>query len=244
MNMIGKITIYVSGFSLGSGLGYLLSEYILNKISDEEARIRDEVIEKDIIKHYTGLVADQNDEPVAISEKELKSFKSNVKTVTDYAAISKDSQIKESIDKVASKYLGETAFTKVDQPIPDEPYLISLLEFSSTTSQSTNLKRSLEYYAGDNVLTDETGIVVESVSLIGPNALLNFGKLSDDPDVVYVRNNRLAIDYEIIRRNNKYNELVLGLPVVAPKKESVRDRSRRDRRPTKKVESDDSDEED
>ena len=68
-------------------------------------------------------------------------------------------------------------------------------------------KEHMTYYELDRVLTFDSGdIVYEPSELIG-DGLKRFGESSQDPDVVYVRNKDLRIDYEITRISEAYNEI-------------------------------------
>lgn len=70
---------------------------------------------------------------------------------------------------------------------------------------------ALTYFAGDDVLLDEKEEVVENpVDLIGVDNL-QFGRWSDQPNVVYVRNETHCIEFEIILSEGKYSVEVLGL---------------------------------
>lgn len=63
------------------------------------------------------------------------------------------------------------------------------------------------YYEGDSTLADESEEIIQDVDgTIGENALVSFGHMSGDPNVVYVRNERLSIDYEVIRLSKKYSD--------------------------------------
>lgn len=86
------------------------------------------------------------------------------------------------------------------------PYVIDFEEFCE--EYENHDKVTLTYYEGDDTLADETEEIIADVSeTIGDEALKCFGQGSDDPDVVYVRNERLGIDYEVVRQGNKYSDL-------------------------------------
>jgi hypothetical protein len=73
----------------------------------------------------------------------------------------------------------------------------------------------------DDTLSDENEEIISDVSyVIGYDALSSFGDGSDDPDIVYVRNEKLQTDYEVTRLNKSYSETVLG--VIPEKKPRAR----------------------
>ena len=72
-------------------------------------------------------------------------------------------------------------------------------------SQST-----LTWYAQDEVLTDEHDTVLNQPwNLIGVGMNM-FGHGSGDPDVVYIRNEHLEAEYEVLRDPGSYAVQVLG----------------------------------
>ena len=88
------------------------------------------------------------------------------------------------------------------------PYPISIEEFME---DNENNKVTLTYYDGDDVLTDERDDVVRNISsLIGDDFLINFGNRSGDESIVYVRNEKLHLDAEVVRDERKYTEVILG----------------------------------
>lgn len=93
---------------------------------------------------------------------------------------------------------------------PSRPYIISVEDFNECDREYE--QETLMYYQGDETLLDESEEIISNVNeLIGDEALLNFGKNSDDPDVVYVRNEKLTMDYEIIRQEGSYSEICSGV---------------------------------
>lgn len=67
------------------------------------------------------------------------------------------------------------------------------------------------WYAGDGVLADEKEEHIPiPESVVGKRALNNFGHGSRDPNIVYVRNEKLGIDVEVVHNDGKYTEQVQG----------------------------------
>lgn len=92
---------------------------------------------------------------------------------------------------------------------PDGPYAIDANTFFENQAGYKNI--SLTWFNGDKVLMDENDGVVETVSTnIGNHNLKKFGHLSGDANVVYVRNEHLQVDFEILLSQEKYSEVVLG----------------------------------
>ncbi|MET0786535.1 MAG: hypothetical protein ABWY25_07515 [Paenisporosarcina sp.] len=89
---------------------------------------------------------------------------------------------------------------------PEHPYIIHRDEYFSDEmdfSQST-----LSFYAGDQILCDE-----EDVPIYNPEKVvgkLEFGKGSRDPSIVYIRNEKLQAEYEVLLDPGYYQTEVLG----------------------------------
>jgi tetrahydromethanopterin S-methyltransferase subunit G len=93
---------------------------------------------------------------------------------------------------------------------PDQPYIIHHDEFFENEKEYE--QTTLTFYEGDDTLADDKEAVVpDSDSTVGDDNLMRFGHGSKDENVVYVRNDRLELDFEIIRSDGKYSVEVLGL---------------------------------
>lgn len=82
------------------------------------------------------------------------------------------------------------------------PYVISPEEFGDIKEFSS---QALDYFA-DGVLADGWGVELDIEETIGEDALDHFGDYVDD--IVYVRNERTEIDYEVTRDPRTYGEAV------------------------------------
>ncbi|MDO4292094.1 MAG: hypothetical protein Q4C65_02575 [Eubacteriales bacterium] len=85
----------------------------------------------------------------------------------------------------------------------DRPYLIAAEDFGTLAGYEAI---SLIYYS-DHVLTDEMNEFVEDVDdVIGFESLNHFDDYEED--AVFVRNDRLKADYEILKDNRPYSEAI------------------------------------
>ena len=114
----------------------------------------------------------------------------------------------------------------------DAPYIITHDEYFAGDKDYD--MSSLTYYEKDDTLTDEHDKPLEETNkIVGDDHLVRFGSGSKDKNVVYVRNDRLGIDYEITRSRGSYLEDVLGMAEEDPgelKHSDQRDRRRAMRR--------------
>jgi hypothetical protein len=84
---------------------------------------------------------------------------------------------------------------------PDGPYVIPPEEFGEIRHYG---KISLTCYA-DGILADDGGELVDDVEgTVGADSLMKFGEYEDDS--VFVRNDRLKCDYEILLDQRKYSD--------------------------------------
>lgn len=91
----------------------------------------------------------------------------------------------------------------------DYPYLIAEKEFEDNLEEYSQI--TLLYYA-DNVLADEQGGVVGNIKhLLGKDAIKQFGYDQENPNTLFVRNDKRKTEYQVIRLDGTHSELVLGI---------------------------------
>ena len=90
----------------------------------------------------------------------------------------------------------------------DKPYVIAPEEFGELDDYETI---SLIYYA-DHILADDNDEIVEDIEdVVGFDSLNSFGEYEDDS--VFVRNDRLKCDYEILLDQRRYSDVVNRKPI-------------------------------
>ena len=103
---------------------------------------------------------------------------------------------------------------------PDHPYVISFAEFQEDEEHYDKI--SIEYFEFDNTLADDREQIIPEVDeTVGRRNLSRFGQGSEDPNIVYVRNERLHVDFEIARNDKGYAEIVLGVDPEPRQKKRV-----------------------
>jgi len=89
----------------------------------------------------------------------------------------------------------------------ERPYVIEHEEFV----QSENDVRTLTFFEGDGILADEQDEhIPDTDAIVGDENLIRFGHGSYDPNIVYIRNERIGVDFEVNRVEGKYAEVILG----------------------------------
>ena len=96
---------------------------------------------------------------------------------------------------------------KEEPMIVDKPYVITPEEFGDLDDYETI---SLTYYA-DQILADDNDVIVDDIEdVVGFDSLNSFGEYEDDS--VFVRNDRLKCDYEILLDQRKYSDVIKRRP--------------------------------
>ena len=89
----------------------------------------------------------------------------------------------------------------------NKPYVITPEEFSDNADYAVV---SLNYYA-DGTLADDWDNPIEDVEgLVGKESLSHFGEYEDDS--VYVRNDEIKTDFEILLDTRKYSDVIKAGP--------------------------------
>lgn len=105
---------------------------------------------------------------------------------------------------------------------PERPYVVHREEFFEETEEEHYRQRTLTYYNGDDVLVDEDNSPIYNyVQVVGE---MKFGHGSGDPNVVYVRNEKLKAEYEIVLDSGLYSVEVLGHDIEDNQRAQRRDR--------------------
>jgi hypothetical protein len=105
----------------------------------------------------------------------------------------------------------------------DKPYIISIDEHMEGVDGYSQV--TLTYFVEDDTLIDEGEVPIEDANMVvGEINLDRFGYRSGDSRVVYVRNDRLKADYEILRHEGSFGEVVHGqiAPRVKPRPRKMR----------------------
>lgn len=92
----------------------------------------------------------------------------------------------------------------------DRPYVIS--EEAFMENDGDFIQVTAIWYAEDDVLCDEKEDPIEDIKeTIGPDAYQKFGEQSSDERTVHIRNEKLRIDFEVVKNDGSYNRQVLGV---------------------------------
>lgn len=185
-------------FALGAGVGALVTYGILDekyaKRAEEEIGTTRRWLNDEEDYDFVDRMTEEEYQAMIYNRPDNASYRA-------YDAIHK-TNAPEDTDEIAASY--------------EAPYVIHVEEFGS--AGNPNEKLTIYYYMKDNTLVDEAEeIIADPVYAIGRDAIASFGFSSDDPDIVYIRNERLGIDFEVVRLHKSYKEVVLGIVPEPPR---------------------------
>ena len=175
---------FVLGSAAGSAITWKIVKTKYEQIAQEEIDSVKEVFARRLDEYNDGN-APVEDEP-ELTEEEIEKAE-YVTIIDNYNNVSNQNEEK-----------GGSATMNVGSA----PYVITPEEFDELDEYDTS---SLTYY-DDGVLTDEYDEIVENIDdIVGIDSLQHFGEYEDDS--VFVRNDRLKCDYEILLDHRRYRDL-------------------------------------
>ena len=198
------VLIFVLGAAAGSLATWKLIEKKYKDIAQEEIDSVKDTFSKmkkneypDKIEDYPDFKEfDDSDDVEEEPKPEQKIDRNNKPDIVEYAKILSETGYTNYAERQDKKE------KKGVEPVEDErPYVISPDEFGEKDGYENV---TLTYYA-DGVLTDYFDNVISNVDeVVGFDSLDHFGEYEDD--VVFVRNEKMETDYEILRDLRDFNE--------------------------------------
>lgn len=202
------VLIFVLGAAAGSLATWKLIEKKYKDIAQEEIDSVKDTFSKmkkneypDKLEDYPDFEEfDDSDDSYDSDDEEPKSEqkidRNNKPDIVEYAKILSEASYTNYADRQDKKE------KKGVEPVEDErPYVISPDEFGEKDGYENV---TLTYYA-DGVLTDYFDNVISNIDeVVGFDSLDHFGEYEDD--AVFVRNEKMETDYEILRDLRDFNE--------------------------------------
>lgn len=201
------VLIFVLGAAAGSLATWKLIEKKYKDIAQEEIDSVKDTFSKmkkneypDKLEDYPDFEefddSDYSDDVEEEPKPEQKIDRNNKPDIVEYAKILSEAGYTNYAERQDKKE------KKGVEPVEDErPYVISPDEFGEKDGYENV---TLTYYA-DGVLTDYFDNVISNVDeVVGFDSLDHFGEYEDD--VVFVRNEKMETDYEILRDLRDFNE--------------------------------------
>lgn len=222
---------FLVGSGVGGGLGYIFAR---RRLETKYAEIAEEEISA-MRDHYhakgRAMAAEYAKEPVENIVKERGYSSPDSGTTKPPMAVQPPRSVAEAEDEAAGEPSKEEPTERVvnvfeehgDDVVeyewdwhkersgrsPDIPYVIHYEEREEMEFQIV----TLTYYDGDDVLCNDRDEIVDPDdrdNVVGEGNLNRFGHGSNDPSVVYVRNDKLELVYEVVKSPNHFAEEVHG----------------------------------
>ena len=193
-----NFAMFMAGLTIGSAATWLCLKKRYEQIAQEE------------IDSVKAVFAEKKPETV-IRKEENENLDKDTKIKADQAKLKPDlinyaaKLAEEGYTNYASTNNKNAKEEKVN--MVEKPYIISPEEFGDFDEYT---KLSLTYYS-DGVLADENDEIVDDIDeTVGADFADHFGEYEDDS--VFVRNDRLKCDYEILRDNRSYSDVTGRYP--------------------------------
>ena len=194
MNKTKNFMLFVLGVAVGSVVTWRYVEKKYERVAQEEIDSVKEVFSK-------------RETDVTEDDEVIREKASNAKekpNIVEYAAKLREQGYTNYSDVEPETKKEEANEESMDI---DTPYVIQPEEVGEFDDYEII---GLTYYA-DQVLTDEDDKLVEDIEdTIGFDSLSRFGEYEDDS--VFVRNDRLKCDYEILLDQRKYSDVIKRRP--------------------------------
>lgn len=210
MSKVTGFALFVAGTAIGSAVTWYYAKQKYEQIAREEIESVKEVFAKNA-HHTDDISSDEKtveekaeiarDKP-SVAEYAKKLSKEGYTNYSNAPIMVEDDEEQQSDDpgEEPGRYFGDK---------DAEPYVIAPEQFAELDDYD---RISLTYYS-DHILADDNDQPLEDVEgTVGFESLTHFGEYEDDS--VYVRNDRLKVDYEILRDERKYSDVIKTKPYL------------------------------
>ena len=195
-----NVLMFAAGAAIGSAVTWKVMKTKYEQIIQEEI---DSV--KEVFADRLGGCQEQADEHVEDDTEEERPGRTRQIDWAELEDLDEDEEESDFTEadlaeyaRLVDNYTNEKG--GVDK-VAKEPYVIAPYDFGELDGYE---QVELTYYM-DNILEDEDyHIVTDADELIGPKALTTFGEYEDD--AVFVRNERLRADFQILKDYRTYDE--------------------------------------
>lgn len=180
---LSKVLIFAAGAAIGSAVTW--------KLLDAKYAQRAEQEIKEVKEYYEGKYSDDVEE--------------GEQSYEEWAAEHPDEaeEEKEEYLHLVQSYKSEKGGSESMDTVGTPPYVITPDEFDTLDDYETS---SLTYYT-DGVLADDDDNIIDNVEdIVGKDFASHFGEYEDDS--VFIRNERLKCDYEILMDYRPYSDVV------------------------------------
>lgn len=150
---------------------------------------------------------EEGEDMEAFEKRVIREAKEEVEDVKERLGIFEEDD-DESEEEVITMNVFSDNSSEADERNPNKPFILTQREFEE--GEHDYAQNTLTYYEGDDVLTDERDQPIHNKRPVVGDDNLQFGEKSNDPNIVYIRNNHLEVDFEVCRSTGTFSEEVLG----------------------------------
>lgn len=211
-----EIIYFTAGVVVGGTSAYFITKKMLE--TDLQAQIDDvkehyKLIRKDgeysspenVPTYYQDTL-----EGMGYSEEGFELSNSEAEELKDIL----DDDVEEAVDDEDESddvlYSEDEATEDYSNRFEEEPYIIPVKEFMYEKEDYDKI--TVTYFENDDTLCDEREQLIPDIEgTVGSDALTKFGRFSDDKNIVYVRNDNLKTDFEVLLDKRSFSEVVLGI---------------------------------
>lgn len=185
-------------FVAGAAVGAVAGGLYFKKQAQEEIRKETEAVQEYYKKKQEVFPKEESPNPVEEPEPEK--------------AAPQEPPLREGYSRYAAQYQSDEQERPRSWPRKTQPYVISPEQFDEDPEDYENI--CLTYFTC-GVLADDDDREMsqgEIENAIGPDALTSFGQYEED--TVFVRNDELKAQYEIVRDHRSYEQVVGDKPYL------------------------------
>lgn len=148
----------------------------------------------------------------------------DVAKTIDYSSISEnDTETEESEAEVTyTLFDNDELRSQIKDRDMTKPYIITVSEFFDEHEDDFD-KLTVTYFESDGILMDDHNVVIPDIEFnIGIDNLDHFGVGSNESHILYIRNEQLTNDYEVVLDDGSYTADVLGIDTDPKPRNKVR----------------------
>ena len=216
---VNSVTFFLGGLAVGTAVGFYfghkwnkekIKAEVFKESEAEVEKIRELYQQKTIAaepKPTVEEVMEQRGYSTAVVEEPTRPLKAPVPIHdTPHVAYATNEEAREAQKNADWNYPEE-----LQNRSEDHPYVIHQDEFKQ--GESGYDQTTYTWYAVDEIMVEEGSKdpLTDIDFSVGLENLNRFGHGTDDVDVVFVRNDKLELEYEICRLHSSYEEEVVGL---------------------------------
>jgi hypothetical protein len=220
-----EVSLVFGGISFGVGVGAVAGYlYAKKRLTTKYDKIAEEEIDG-MRKHYQSklraLEASEEKKSLtdAVSDLKYAEKEKGPSGIVSYDKVERNQTLEvvpePEVQNVFEKPQPEVVTPEWDYAVEiksrthEDPYIIHRDEY--VEGEKNYDQRTYTYFEGDDVLCDESENIVEDQhETIGMHNMLKWGHGSNDPNVIYVRNEVLELDIEVTHSDGRFATEVHG----------------------------------